>query len=57
MNKKITSGLIIGGLVGASVAMMAGKGRAKPRKMLMKRGRSLLRKSGDIINDVSDLFK
>jgi gas vesicle protein len=59
MRSGFTRGLLIGGIIGASVSMMTGNNMVKPRtrKRMMKSGRSFMRKSGDIIGDVVELFR
>lgn len=59
MRSNFTRGLLVGGLVGASVSMMMNSDRLKGRnrKRLVRNGRSLLRKSGNIVGDVVDLFR
>jgi hypothetical protein len=59
MRRGFTSGLVIGSIIGASVSMMKNNGmmRSRTRKKLMRSGRNLFRKSGDIFGDVVDLFR
>jgi gas vesicle protein len=58
-NSGFMKGLIIGGIVGASVAMMLNGDSAlsKNRKKIMRSGNNFIRKSGRIVNDVIDLFR
>jgi len=59
MQGNFTKGLIIGSIVGASISMIMNSdmmnGRAK-RKM-MRTGKNFIRKSGNIIGDVIDVFR
>lgn len=58
MRKGFARGLIIGGIVGASIAMMnPDMMNKKTRKRMIKNGRNFLRKSGNIIGDVVDMFR
>ncbi|HHW48937.1 MAG TPA: YtxH domain-containing protein [Clostridiaceae bacterium] len=52
-------GLIIGGLIGASIGMMMGPEvmNSRTRKKMMRSGRNMLRRSGNIISDVIELFR
>jgi len=58
-NGGFRKGLIIGGLIGASVGMMMGPEMMKnrTRKKLMRSGRNMLRRSGNIISDVIEMFR
>lgn len=58
-NSGFVKGLIIGGVVGASVSMMmSGNSEArKSRKKLTRGGNDFLRKSGQVVNDVIELFR
>jgi gas vesicle protein len=58
-NSGFMKGLLIGGVVGASVGMMLNKnsGTRKSRKKMMDSGSEFLRKSGRLVNDVVDLFR
>lgn len=59
MHKGFVKGMIIGGLVGASVSMMMNSDMMGSRsgKKMMRRGKSMIRKSSNIIGDVADLFR
>lgn len=58
MNGNFAKGLIIGGLVGASAAMLKESMMdPKVRRRMMRPGRNLIRKSGRVIHDVADLFR
>jgi gas vesicle protein len=59
MNGGFTKGVIIGSIIGASVSMAMDPGmmKARNRRRMMRNGRNFLRKSGDIINDVVDIFR
>jgi len=59
MMRGFTRGMIVGGLIGASVSMMANSemlsGRSKNK--MMRSGKQFLRKSGHIVGDVVDMFR
>lgn len=59
MHSGFTKGLVIGGIIGASVSIMVNSDMMRPRtkKRMMRNGRTLLRKSGGIISDVVDIFR
>jgi len=59
MNGSFTKGLLIGSIIGASVSMMMGNNMMdrRSRKRMMRTGRNVFRKSGNIIGDVVDLFR
>jgi gas vesicle protein len=59
MYKGFVKGMVIGGLVGASVSMMMNSDMmsSKTGRKMMRRGKSLIRKTGNIIEDVADLFR
>ena len=59
MQNGFTKGLIVGGLIGASVSMMMEPGvmKRKNRRRMMKVGRNFVRRSGNIIGDVVDAFR
>lgn len=59
MQNGFVKGVMVGGIIAASVSMMMNSEMVKPRtkKRLMRNGRSLLRKSSNIIGDVADMFR
>lgn len=59
MQNGFVKGVMIGGFIGASVSMMMNSDMVKPRtkRRMMRNGRSLLRKSGNLISDVADMFR
>lgn len=59
MHKGFVKGMVIGGLVGASVSMMMNSDMMSSRsgRKMMRRGKSLIRKTGNIIGDVAYLFR
>ena len=59
MRGGFSRGLLIGGIIGASVSMLSGAGGVKSRKSrrMLKAGRNLIRKSGNVVEDVVDLFR
>lgn len=58
MRNGFTTGLIVGGMIGASVSMMMSTDMMKSRnkRKMMKTGRNLVRKTSHLIGDVVDLF-
>ena len=59
MQNGFVKGVMVGGIIAASVSMMMNSDVMKPRtkKRMMKSGRSFLRKSSNIIGDVADMFR
>lgn len=59
MNSGFTKGVIIGSLIGTSIGMLVGPDikNSKSRKKMMNSGKSILKKSGNIIGDVIDIFR
>jgi len=52
-------GLIIGGLLGASIAMISNSDmmNGRNRKRMIKTGRTMMRITGSIISDIVDVFR
>lgn len=59
MRSGFTKGLVVGGIIGASVSMMMNSDMMKPRtrRRMMRTGRTILKRSGGIIGDVVDIFR
>jgi hypothetical protein len=58
MYNGFTKGLVVGGLIGASVIMMKPDlMNNRTKKRMMRNGRTFFRKSGSIIGDVVELFR
>jgi hypothetical protein len=58
MQGSFTKGLIVGSLIGATVAMMNPEMmKNRTRKRMIRGSRMFFRKSGNIINDVVDMFR
>jgi hypothetical protein len=59
MQKGLVKGMVIGGLVATSISMMMNSDRMYSRhgRRAMRKGRSFLRKSSNIIGDVVELFR
>ena len=59
MRSGFSRGLLIGGLIGATVSLMSNSGNEKTRKSrrVLRAGRNLIRKSGSVVEDVVDLFR
>lgn len=58
MRGSFTKGMIFGSIVGASLSMIMDNGDMnKKRRKMMKNGRSFIRNSGYMINDIVRMFK
>lgn len=59
MNGRFTKGMIIGGMVGASIGMMMGPDMMKnrTRRKVKRAGRQLLRRSGNWLEDIVDFIR
>lgn len=59
MQSGFVKGVMVGGIIAASVSMMMNSDMVGPRtrKRMMRTGRSFLRKSSNIIGDVADIFR
>lgn len=59
MQNGFVKGMVIGGIVAASVSMMMNTEMVRPstKRRMMKSGRTLLRRSSNIIGDVADMFR
>ena len=57
MRSGFTRGLVVGGIIGASVMMMKSDMMKPNRKRMMRTGRALLRRHGGIIGNVVDMFR
>jgi len=58
MSNGFTKGMVIGSIIGASVGMMMRNDpRQRSRKRMMRTGRILLRRSGDILSNVVDVLR
>lgn len=59
MQNGFTKGLLLGGLIGASVSMAMNPGGMKNRtkKRMIRTGRTMLKRSGNIIGDIVDIFR
>jgi len=59
MQNGFVKGVMVGGIIAASVSMMMTSDMVKPRtkKRMLRGGRSFLRKSSGIIGDVADMFR
>jgi gas vesicle protein len=59
MQRGFVKGVMVGGIIAASVGMMLNSDMMKPgtKRRVMKSGRSLLRRSSNIISDVADMFR
>ncbi len=59
MLKNFTKGLVIGGIIGASIGVITNSDIMDPhmRKKMVKSGRKLMRRSNHVIGDMIDLFR
>lgn len=59
MQNGFVKGVVVGGIVAASVSMMMNSDMAKPRtrRRMMRNGKSFLKRSSNIISDVADIFR
>lgn len=55
MNNGFGKGLIMGGIMGASLSAIVNKGMSRKRNMI-KRGRSIMRGSNNVIRSIMDMF-
>lgn len=59
MNNGFARGLLVGSLIGASLGKMMSSDvmNNKNKRRMMRTGRTLMRRSGNILGDVVDLFR
>jgi hypothetical protein len=58
MRGGFTRGMLIGGVLGASIGvMMEGDGMKKRRVRMMKNGRKMVRASSDLIDNFTGIFR
>lgn len=59
MQNGFIKGVMVGGIIAASVSMMMTSDMVKPRtkRSMMKSGRRFLKKSGNIIGGMADMFR
>lgn len=59
MNGGFAKGLIIGGIIGASVSMMMNPGimKGRSKKRMLRNGRDFLRRSGSLIGDFMHILR
>ncbi len=59
MHNGFTKGLLIGGIIGASISMMSNSDMMRPgnRRKMMKAGKMLLRRSGSILGNVAEILR
>ena len=55
MNNGFGKGLIMGGIMGASLSAIVNKGMTRKRNMI-KRGKSIMRGSNSVIKSIIDMF-
>lgn len=59
MRSGFTRGVIIGSIVGASISMIMNPDmmNGRNRRKMMRNGRNFIRKSGNMLGDVVDMFR
>lgn len=59
MRGGFTRGLVIGGLIGASIGMIKNSDMMKPRsrRRMMRTGRNMIRRTSHALGDVIDLLR
>jgi hypothetical protein len=59
MRSSFTRGLIVGSVIGTSIGMMVEPGimNSKKGRKMMKSGRTFMRKTGNLIGDVVEIFR
>ncbi len=59
MRSGFAKGMLVGGIIATSVGMImnSDKVNSGSKRRMMRSGRSLMRKSGNLINDMVDMFR
>jgi len=59
MQNGFVKGVVVGGIIAASVGMMMNSNmmQSKTKRRMIRSGKAFLRKSGHIISDVADMFR
>lgn len=59
MGNGFTKGVVIGGLIAASIGIAMNNDIMSPRgrKKMMKSGRKFLRRAGGMVNDIAGVFR
>lgn len=59
MHSGFTKGLVVGGIIGASLSVLMNSDYMNPRtkRKMMRTGRTILKRSGGILGDVVDIFR
>ncbi|HEX2947239.1 MAG TPA: YtxH domain-containing protein [Clostridia bacterium] len=59
MRSGFVKGVVVGSLVAASVSMMMNSDMmsSRTKRRMMRGGRSFIRKSGNLISDVAEMFR
>ncbi len=59
MLRNFTKGLVIGGLIGASISVLTNPEVVDPRmrKRMMKSGRKILHRSNNVLGDMIQMFR
>ena len=58
MQNGFTRGLLVGGIIGASIMMMNPDFMSsRNKRRMMRTGRNLLRRSGSMVGDIMDVFR
>lgn len=59
MRSGFVKGMVVGSIIATSVGMMMNSDvmSSKSRRRMIRGGRSFIRKSGNLISDVADIFR
>lgn len=59
MNSGFKNGLIVGSIIGASVGAMSNSGmmNSRNKRKIMRSGRTMLRRTGNVVSDIMDVFR
>jgi hypothetical protein len=59
MRSGFAKGMLVGGIIATSVGVIMNSDKVNPstRRRVMRNGRTFMRKSSNIINDVVDMFR
>ena len=59
MRSGFAKGMLVGGIIATSVGMIMNSDKVNPgsKRRMIRNGRMLMRRSGNIINDVVDMFR
>lgn len=59
MHNGFAKGILVGGIIAASVTVMANSDMMKPgnRRRMMKAGRNFVKRSGSVIGNLADMLR